>query len=483
MSPSFRTAVFLKSTQMNNDPSYNEKVVCWVGGPSASGKSFSAKGVLNHMAESGKVEKAEGKNGNTIVSIDGGVERDVSQMRKMVLQTAMNYGFKGISDLHKETKLGIKKDVKAAAMATDNVHVIIPATFTKDYVALKVGMSGDIEKYAKDPNINQIFVMIRGEEEKESKNLLKISSDGIPIESFIERDEPRFQTSVRFQGESRAWATSELIQKYDDPNKIDINNPNVGAESKNYDGKIFSFGCEASDMAAAAYEKANKDNPNLILVTNDMIFLRKDEKNNWLECKKEDKPEISLSHRDLERWQSECQHQKNNVPKLEEWLQKQREAKTLSGPDIKEIETLKKTAKKEAKQKSSPPSSPSEKRKSNQIKSPPEKPVIKEVQSPAESKRASVEKENVNPNPMPERQPSMLSSYNRTRAPSKTDQPEKARTPQASPPVTEKKQAGTEKRQTGGLFHSFQRFSNKDSQPKTPTAGSSDNTPKKPGLK
>ena len=57
--------------------------------------------------------------GNSVVSVDGGVEREVSQMRQMVLQVAVTRGYKGIGDLHKNTKLKTKQIV--IELITQNV--------------------------------------------------------------------------------------------------------------------------------------------------------------------------------------------------------------------------------------------------------------------------------------------------------------------------------------------------------------------------
>jgi hypothetical protein len=45
----FREAVFLSSTTSLDGPKWSEKLVLWVGGPSASGKSFGTEGLLNTL--------------------------------------------------------------------------------------------------------------------------------------------------------------------------------------------------------------------------------------------------------------------------------------------------------------------------------------------------------------------------------------------------------------------------------------------------
>ncbi len=85
-----------------------EQLILWVGGPSASGKSYGADAVIKRLDAEIMPADVNRQNGNDVVFIDGGVEREVSQMRQLVLQVAIKKGYSGIKDLHKHTELGIK---------------------------------------------------------------------------------------------------------------------------------------------------------------------------------------------------------------------------------------------------------------------------------------------------------------------------------------------------------------------------------------
>jgi hypothetical protein len=118
-----------------------------VGGSSGAGKTFGAKRIMraielckqfevkrkvSHVLTITGGKDVTANNGTkieTIVSVDGGDARAVSQIRGIVLQCALALGYKGISDLQKYTgKMDFKEHIKNAA-AVAKVHVVEPRTF------------------------------------------------------------------------------------------------------------------------------------------------------------------------------------------------------------------------------------------------------------------------------------------------------------------------------------------------------------------
>lgn len=92
-SRAFRDAVFQRSTNHYPGEKWDKRVIAPFAGPSAAGKSVSQPALI---AEIAKVvpKKADDNSGNDVVSIDGGVEREVSQIRGMVLQVALAKGYR-----------------------------------------------------------------------------------------------------------------------------------------------------------------------------------------------------------------------------------------------------------------------------------------------------------------------------------------------------------------------------------------------------
>ena len=266
-SKAFRNAVFLKSTTHYEGEKWDKRMVLWVGGPSASGKSYAAEAVVKKMAE--EVMPSSGEpGGNDVVSIDGGIEREVSQMRQMVLQAALANGFKGIENLHSHTKLGTKKPIQKAALISDNLSMVIPATFTR-------GLQSEKMSKFESMNVVHAFCEVKAESGYED----------------------RFQQSVNFSGDSRAWNTRDFRTT-----DIKMNNLNIGCESKKYEPKYFQIGKIASELARKFFELNSKSKITLT-ITNDLVFLKKDPTGNWVECKKNDVPEIKMSSRDFSTWQ------------------------------------------------------------------------------------------------------------------------------------------------------------------------------------
>lgn len=284
-SVAFRNAVFLKSTKHYDGAKWDKRLVLWVGGPSASGKSFGADGVVQRLNDEIMGHSSSDRSGNNVVSVDGGIERDVSQMRQMVLQVALSKGFKGIDDLHSYTKLGTKKHVQRAAFATTDLSVVLPNTFSSSIVT---GVKAKMTKIAKMPNTVQVFCDVQAEKGQSR----------------------RFERSVGLMGNSRAWYQGKKAYARE---KITMLEPNTGAESKRYEGGIkFFTGLIASDRAKKSYIEACKETGNQpirMVITNDLIFLKLDKKQKWVECgDKENMAALSdfvkMSARDFAAWQS-----------------------------------------------------------------------------------------------------------------------------------------------------------------------------------
>lgn len=319
-STAFRDAVFLGSTKKYSGNKLGRKHVIWVAGPSASGKSFAADAVVENIIEHAPTKKLKKTKDdevvwhsnksfdpflseNHVVSVDGGVEREMSQMRQLVLQTGLKKGFGGLSDLHKHSKLSIKKHVEQAALQADQLHVVIPETFTSNpQKKLK-----KIAEHEKNPGIQQVFCEIAAPEGKEKQ----------------------FQSVVERMGEGRAW------YRDDPPQEILVNNRDIGCESKVYEAHHFSHGALTSKMAAQFFKNVNLKNklpgqkPMFLTLTNDLIAIRytpdptEPHKGQWTECTSlpAQKGDILITERDFQRMKASKEiSQVNNLDDVKSWL-------------------------------------------------------------------------------------------------------------------------------------------------------------------
>ncbi|HVY53188.1 MAG TPA: hypothetical protein VHA13_01565, partial [Gammaproteobacteria bacterium] len=312
-SKAFRDAVFLKSTNHYEGPKWKERMILWVAGPSASGKSFSADFVVKKIGSDYMDVIPENYSGNTVVSIDGGVERKVSQMRQLVFQVALQKGYPGISDLHDNTKLKLKSIVEKAALENQNINLVIPETFADLLDPYKP------EKFDALENTRQIFSEVVAPKNKDNQ----------------------FRETVYRLGNSRAWNDDFSNQNTKD-RKISMNNRDIKWESKKYIDH-FTAGKFGSQQARKKYIAESKYKI-YVPIPNDLIYIRlKDQnKNEWIRCSKEYKGEaILISERDFEKWKK---HKKNNyitegfealdhINNLSDWIKIRKKFNKLSLPE------------------------------------------------------------------------------------------------------------------------------------------------------
>lgn len=317
-SKAFRDAVFIKSLMYSDAKPWPGKVIIWAAGPSASGKSFTSTYIINKINEQNVLsngtqslnsssELQADKVGNLIANIDGGIERKMSQMRRLVLEVAKAKGHPGIADLHEHTKLSVKKYVEKASHQNKKkpIHLYIPTTFTG------VVDIGKIHKFNRLKNTTQIFSEIRP-----------------PIGK---RDD--FKQLIAEQGKSRAFLQKGQYGKEyianNKVNSIDIDHidKDRDVESKAYKDH-FLAGTRLSKSARLFYRKISKDNI-YIKVTNDRICVH----NNggiWEKCAASEANKIVMAERDYNRFIED--QKKNPNLDLKNWMIENK--KNLSTPII-----------------------------------------------------------------------------------------------------------------------------------------------------
>jgi len=360
-SQNFREAVFVNSCNHYEGLKWEKKMVLWVGGPSASGKSFGAQAIINQVeykmpkeianakakkdttgkiliSAQGSVEYEYDEPGNDVISIDGGIEREVSQMRQMLLQVALSKGYIGVENLDK-TKLNTKKYVQKAAETTDNLSMVIPNTFANPFKKRKNKLR--MASFEDNDNIEQFFSIVDGE-----KGL-----------------ETQFQDTVFHSGTTRAWYDPNTQGNFE-PTKIKMNNTNIGCESKVYDPNPFSRGQQQSKKVMAYFERiSHVPDSHTITFTTDLvhIYQNPNNPNKWKICPTNEKPTHKMSKRDFtnfkiflhdpELWaqQSDAhqqawdllQAQENNQNDPDVWLKACRKNGIASQPIIKTKAELK----------------------------------------------------------------------------------------------------------------------------------------------
>lgn len=285
-SKAYRDSVFFHSLKRQEGHLWSEQLVLHVGGPSGSGKSHSSKEILKKIDG---IYSSQPKGTNLYVMVDGGIEREVSQMRQLVNQTALQKGYPGIKDLDAYDNTNIKSKIKAAAFADDKLSVVIPET------NVDVGLA---DKFTGKVSKGLIPEMLAQSNLGKSQRKLDISS-GRPRRIIMGQivappgTNDEFQHLVQSQSNLRAYDHSygedfrKAIAVEGSNEKALELNPATRApgeklpipESK-APGKSFKTGVRGSDATKNSYLGMSKSDlggtPLYLEVVNDRIFLNYD---------------------------------------------------------------------------------------------------------------------------------------------------------------------------------------------------------------
>lgn len=190
----FREAVFRQSSTKTHEwPKGIKKLVLYIGGPSASGKSFGQKVLFKFLLK--KYGSVQTEVPQYLVSVDGGNPRALSQIRQLTLNVALDAGYSGIKDLHENSSLPTKKYVHAAAKeGGDNFHTVLPQTFLDPTEAKNFIL--DLKKTLNNSKITQIHANIEGGES--------------------------FKDTIGWNGESRAWGKKGESKEFHDNTNLGV---------------------------------------------------------------------------------------------------------------------------------------------------------------------------------------------------------------------------------------------------------------------
>ncbi len=321
-SQAFRNAVMLQSTRHYEGKQWEEPKVIIGAGATGSGKSHARDQVVASISE----EKDKGHPGNDVVSVDGGIEREVSQIRMLTLQVALSKGYNGIDDLQKVSE---KIDIKIKSKIQKAVIAANEAKESQYQKTLTQHQKDPSKPMPPKPKKFSLYVPVTFANPKDSIKLLKsfsvikalMRNPGFkPLFIFVNTN----PTQIEYLGKNRAWRKGELAYPENDirlGSVIDKVEP--GCESKAHKpGNIERGNSNSQD----ALKEAKKEGIECKIVDNDLVHLKSTIINSekyWVICTdpKKNDDEIKLSRRDFERWQKLCenQHFKANNP-LEEWI-------------------------------------------------------------------------------------------------------------------------------------------------------------------
>jgi hypothetical protein len=269
-SPHFRNAVFLKSVKPYPGPKWKKRLMLWIGGPSASGKTHATHAAIEAVSKQ-LAGDSQDPSPNLVVSVDGGIEREMSQMNQMVLQLALSKGYKGIQDLHADGLIArirgqskLKKNVKKAALTTSDLSLAVPNTFTSGKLTGQT--KKQIKRFNEMPDCVQVFSEVMTDKESVFRN-----------------------------GESRAWG------EYN--GKIVMNNREIGCDSKEFKKSSFEKGKKATAEAKEIYLEYSND-PICLTIVNDLVYVKVTAEKDLVKCTPDDPDSVAVktTKRALDAW-------------------------------------------------------------------------------------------------------------------------------------------------------------------------------------
>lgn len=325
----YMDAVLAKSTQKIDGPTWAERPIILVAGPSGSGKSYSAQKAAE-MASAGFKTK-EGNIDNYLVSIDGGTLREVSQMRNLAVQCANNKGYTGIIDLHGRSKcLEVPRDcLRNAVFASPTLGAVIPETFSSVVLDLQVENHKVIKQMTEAIQL-------------QSAGAVKTVPVFFRVDGADPADPDRFKQAVLQQGVGRAWLQRGFKDEADTASKADDKqkkpeldgNAKVAAESKLPTTNFgFRRGKEGS-ITVEEWFKEKYPQATRMLIYNDAQVMKPDGENKWIPANPGDKGVIVVSEKVYLEWVKD--HQKNGNLPLEKFIEEKKNPqndKKLMKPD------------------------------------------------------------------------------------------------------------------------------------------------------
>lgn len=271
----FMNAVLHESTEVYAGDKWAERPIVFVAGPSASGKSYAANAAISQASRFLSKEANPDKAANQVISVDGGVARKVSQVRKLALKAANNQGYSGIADLnaHSQVLRKVKHRVYDHAVNHTKAGIVIPETFSAFMNPL--GKSKKmLQRAFAVPNSKTIFARTEG------------------------KDQSIFQKVVNFMGSSRAWKSGKVEYQ-----NLAALNAGTDKESKAYGAGGFRWGVLGSKLAEDWFKKNSKKNLSMIIV-NDLILLKESppKSNTYVAAMPGDQGALMISERVYNEW-------------------------------------------------------------------------------------------------------------------------------------------------------------------------------------
>ncbi|QBR83035.1 hypothetical protein E3983_00895 [Legionella israelensis] len=271
-SPEYRLVVVNEAISHVEGNKTLQRPIMYVAGPSGCGKSYSSQFLSQYACD--MLEKdPDNDSGNVFISIDGGIGRDVSQMRRLMILLSNVCGYTGVKDLYDYSNgiiAPIKNHLLEAAIDTPGVGIIIPETFSK--LVIPFNSSSAMKRLNELEDSTLIFTRIKSEHY------------------------PSMRKTVKDMGDSRSWKS----EGYYDLMDYDLNRASL-KESKKYNPQYFENGRKGSYKAQKQYMNLHHSPKLLIECVYDLQYL-KPEGDDWVPARYFEKEARPFSQRVYNDW-------------------------------------------------------------------------------------------------------------------------------------------------------------------------------------
>lgn len=274
-SKEFMDATLRASTKHYEGPKFTKRFATPISAASATGKSYTAKYLIDINTEFMPKDE-ENQSGNDVVSIDGGIAREISQIRKLALQFAIKKNYTGIKDLQDQSVVlrTVKKDILETAFVSPELNMLLPETFSK-----------------------------LPESDKLIKRLQNLPDTIVTFSRIVGNDKSFMQT-VKFNGEARAWKTDATKL----PDEYDLNiDSKLLPESKAYDAGVLGLNFKAGEFGSKKAEQFFRDvqeNGLAFIVFYDLMLLKENASGEWEPVAKGGPGVKCFSRRIYEEWKN-----------------------------------------------------------------------------------------------------------------------------------------------------------------------------------
>lgn len=224
----FRSAVCLACSQKAGSQPVKPEIILVIGS-SASGKTSALNEVKRQMFTEDSPSEPKV---NKLISIDGSIEREQSQIARLLLNFSNSQGYQGVVGLHEHDDVlnllapnvtSIKKKIAEAIEVNEkkDISTVIPLTYAAQ---------GGSRLNA----VSELAMRATGGV-KEYVDLAEKRGSGITLIEVAGEKSDDFQNAVAVMGNKRAWA-----EKGSKAPKINPENTKPSCESKKYNSEHFT---------------------------------------------------------------------------------------------------------------------------------------------------------------------------------------------------------------------------------------------------